>query len=134
MDFRTIAQADDFNPPSFCCLQVYVVETGRCGNDVPQSAGPGDECRADITSEPHHQDIAVGQSALELVILERTPLNTAQSGEHPLDLTVHGFGLCYDDLHFDSELVLSKPLSISAFAMRRSPGPSMLIERSHGIS
>ena len=45
-EFRTIAQADDFNPPSLCCLKVYMVETGCCGNDVSQpasramSAGP----------------------------------------------------------------------------------------------
>ena len=82
--------------------------------------------RTMITSQSH-------KFARKRAIVERPVADAAEIGQGLLCPLSQMQGLGHDDFH-DPGSLPARPLSIRALAIRKSPGTSMLIERSHGIS
>ncbi len=87
-----------------------------------------------MAAETHHQHLGAADLAEECLVVEGAVAHIAERAERRLGFVCHVQRLGDDDLHAWDYSVAARPLSISALAISMSPGPSILIERSHGIS
>ena len=130
---RAIAQADDPHGGGACCIEVDMIEAGGGGEDVSKLWRSGDDRTPDMRPKTDHDHVAIDKFARKRAIVERPVADAAEIGQGLLCPLSQMQGLGHDDFH-DPGSLPARPLSIRALAIRKSPGTSMLIERSHGIS
>ena len=110
-----------------------MIEAGGGGEDESKLWRSGDDRIPDMAAKTHHEHVAIAELAGKSAIVERPVADAAELGQGLLYPLSQMQGLGHDDLH-DPGSLPPRPLSIRALAIRKSPGTSMLIERSHGIS